>query len=219
MKTIIVNFKQYHESTGRSAISLISLLNHAIDFKGIETFFAVSLTDLLSASEIYGDMVIAQHVDGVDSGPYTGHVSYRTLLNMGVRKSLLNHSERKVKKEIIAKTAMLCDKAGVELILCAADIDEVKMFSSLPVPFIAYEPPDLIGGNISVSTANPDTIRDAAVVCDRADKALLVGAGIKVPDDARKSVELGASGILISSGVVLSREPGDALSSLAKALL
>lgn len=218
MNRMIVNFKQYRESTGRSALSMIDTLQKAHNFHKIDGFFAVSATDLLSAAEIYGKNIIAQHVDMVKAGAYTGHISYETLLSIGVKGSLLNHSERRVSIGIISETVNVCHENGLEITLCAATLEEVKSFSDLPVRFIAYEPPDLIGGNVSVSTANPEIIREAALVCDRADKLLLVGAGIKLPEDGEKSIELGASGILISSGVVLSKDPAHALSSLAKAL-
>ena len=43
--------------------------------------------------------------------------------------------------------------------------------------YIAYEPPELIGGNVSVSSAKPEIIAQAAKACNGKTK-LLVGAGL-----------------------------------------
>ncbi|MFH1229459.1 MAG: triose-phosphate isomerase, partial [Candidatus Aenigmatarchaeota archaeon] len=65
------------------------------------------------------------------------------------------------------------------------------------------EPPELIGGDISVSTAQPEIIK-TAVNCVKSvspNTKVLCGAGVKTSEDVRKSIELGASGVLLASGV------------------
>jgi len=73
----------------------------------------------------------------------------------------------------------------------------------LKIEYIAYEPPELIGGDISVSEAKPEIIERITSKVDN----LLVGAGIKKKEDVKRSLELGAKGILVASGVVKAKNP------------
>lgn len=218
MNLLIVNFKQYEVSTGINSIGFIKALSSGLTGTKLQILYAVSSTDLLACREIFGESIMAQHFDPIPSGPHTGHVSYNTLSNMGIRYSLLNHSERRISYDLILESVDAARSRQIEVVLCAASREEVKKFAELDITYIAYEPPELIGGDISVSTSKPDIVREAASVCSSNGKRLLVGAGVKTEEDARAAVLLGASGILVSSGVVLARSPRTALSSLAKAL-
>ena len=70
----------------------------------------------------------------------------------------------------------------------------------------AFEPPELIGGDISVSTAQPEIIKK--VVDISPERQILVGAGVKTLEDIKISLELGAIGILVASGIVKAEDPG-----------
>ena len=91
-------------------------------------------------------------------------------------------------------------------IVCAADIEEVAMILRLSPNFIAIEPPELIGSGIAVSRANPTIIVDSVRVAHTGSPStrVLCGAGIVDKDDVKMAFDLGASGILVASGVVKS---------------
>jgi triosephosphate isomerase len=76
---------------------------------------------------------------------------------------------------------------------------------------LIIEPPELVGGKISVSTAKPELIKKIS-------KALrmkfLVGAGIHNRKDVEIALKLGASGIAVSSSVMTSKNPGKVLREL-----
>ena len=63
---------------------------------------------------------------------------------------------------------------------------------------------ELIGGDISVTTANPDVVSDSVkLVKDVAPEVkVLCGAGVKNGKDVAMAIELGAEGVLLASGVV-----------------
>jgi triosephosphate isomerase len=82
--------------------------------------------------------------------------------------------------------------------------------------FVAVEPPELIGGDISVSTANPELISDAVATIGAG--KVLVGAGIKNAEDVRIALKLGAVGVLVASGVVKAADPVAALEDLCKGM-
>jgi triosephosphate isomerase len=87
-------------------------------------------------------------------------------------------------------------------------------YATLRPNFIAYEPPELIGGDVSVTSAEPSIISDVVKACNPKNVRVLVGAGVKTSEDARKSIELGADGVLIASGIVKAREPAKALNAI-----
>ena len=78
------------------------------------------------------------------------------------------------------------------------------------------EPPELIGGDISVSRAGPEIIEDSVNLVG--ENRLLVGAGIKDAEDVRIALSLGASGVLLASGVIKADDPYSALMELVSGL-
>ena len=49
---------------------------------------------------------------------------------------------------------------GFPVCACAANVEEAKALAKLGPTFIAVEPPELIGGDISVTTADPSIVSD-----------------------------------------------------------
>lgn len=211
MFTYVVNFKNYAQSIGNETEKMLQEL---IDIKlnGNSIKLAIPTVHLLLSKQ-YGN-IIAQHVDPDEQGPFTGKIIMEDLKSIGVSGSLLNHSENKISMKSIKKTIQRATVQDFELYVCSRDVGETQELCKAGALNIAYEPPELIGGNISVSTAKPDVIRDCVQICDQFDAKLLVGAGIKNITDVKTSLELGASGVLVSSGVIKSTDPKNSLNSL-----
>jgi len=164
--------------------------------------------------------VFSQHVDAVEPGPTTGWIPPEALLEAGAAGTLINHSERKVAWEEMAKSIPRCQKLGLEVIACADDLVEAETLAKLSPEYIAIEPPELIGGDVSVTTAKPEVITKAV---DRIRAAnpnvnVLCGAGVRARKDVAKALELGTVGVLLSSGVVRAKDPEKALRDLVKGL-
>ena len=81
---------------------------------------------------------------------------------------------------------------------------------------IAVEPPELIGGDISVSKAEPEVIERSVQMLGQ--NRVLVGAGVKNSDDIRIALSLGASGVLLASGVTKAPDPYAVLMDLVSGL-
>ena len=74
----------------------------------------------------------------------------------------------------------------------------------------------MIGGDISVSTSQPEIIENAAKLIGP--EKLLVGAGVKNGEDVRLAIKLGAKGVLLASGVTKAEDPKAVLMDLASGL-
>ena len=208
---IFINFKHYENAVGVNTEKLLD------DFAGVASqdnlYYSLSPLDLRLQQKFPGLNIIGQHVDSNGFGAYTGSVSMESMKNLGIKGSLLNHSEKRLHEEIIENTVKRAKDLDFKIILCVESIEEVKKYAILEPEYIAYEPPELIGGNVSVSSSKPDVIEKAAKICDKKTR-LLVGAGVKTREDIETSMNLGATGVLIASGVIRNAKPINMLVSL-----
>jgi len=207
---IVINAKTYPESTGRNAIPFVQLCDAVAKKTGAEIGLAVAEPALLAArNEAKNCTIYAQHVDPGERGRNTGFVLAKSVFALGITHTLLNHSEHKLSWDVLEKTVEECQELGMTIIICADTAEEARKVAILKPKYVAVEPPELIGGDISVSTANPEIIRQAKEAIG--DVQLLVGAGIKNGEDVRVALALGAVGVLVASGVVKAKNPEDVL--------
>jgi triosephosphate isomerase len=208
---IFINFKHYDNAVGNNSEKLLSDFNSIKDQRNL--YYCVAATDLRLQKSFPSLKLFSQHVDPNGYGAFTGSISIELLKNMGINGSLLNHSEKRIKSSIIEETVKKSKLLDFDIVLCVENLDEVEKYSTLEPAYIAYEPPELIGGNISVSTAKPEIIEKASKLCSGKTN-LLVGAGVKTRKDIDISMDLGASGVLIASGIVRDAKPINMLFSL-----
>ncbi len=216
---IVVNFKTYATASGEAAESLLNAMaSHANGPASMVA--AVSAFDLsTAASQASGVEVWSQHLDPVGLGGFTGWLEPTTALARGAAGTLINHAEHKVDLEhVTALLSMLPE--GFPVCACAADVAEAKALAALSPTFIAVEPPELIGGDISVTTADPAIVSDtvAAVKAVNPNVRVLCGAGVKNGADVAKAIELGAEGVLLASGVTKAKDVQAVLADLVSAL-
>jgi len=78
----------------------------------------------------------------------------------------------------------------------------------------------LIGGDVSVTNADPDIVSGTAAAVREVSEevGILCGAGVKTGADVAKAIELGTSGVLLASGVTKASDPKSALSNLVSEL-
>lgn len=211
MFEIIVNFKAYREGYGNHGRELLKNLCN-LKKEGYQISFAVPFTELYLSREFKG--IISQHVDPYSTGAHTGSILMEQLIEYGINASLLNHSERRLNRDIILESIKFSESLNFKLYICSESLSETIFLCENGAKYVAYEPPELIGGDVSVSTSKPDIIRESSDICKSYGTKLLVGAGVKNSSDVSISRTLGAEGILVSSGIVKSKSPEDSLNSL-----
>ncbi|PSQ45486.1 triose-phosphate isomerase [Halobacteriales archaeon SW_12_67_38] len=162
----------------------------------------------------------AQHVSPVEHGSHTGSTLAEAVADAGAVGTLVNHSERRLRLAGIDGALDAADRADLETIVCANNPPQVGAAAALGPDGVAVEPPELIGGDVSVSRADPDIVENAvdaaAAVDDSVD--VLCGAGISSGEDLVSAGDLGASGVLLASGVAKADEPKEALADLVDPL-
>jgi triosephosphate isomerase len=213
---VIVNFKSYRRVLGRRGATLARLAAQVADERGVELYVAPQLIDTSLLCEDSKLQIFAQHCDAVEGEARTGRVTLDCLAEMGAKGLILNHSEYPQTLEDVAQLTRKALEVGLKTCLCVPDLVSLSRFETNKIDFIAIEPPELIGGNLSVSRAKPDLLLKAFEYIDRkrGGSRKLCGAGIKTAEDVKIAKQLGAEGILVSSGVVLSDEPVKALDRL-----
>mgnify|MGYP006274454111 CR=1 FL=1 len=204
---LIINLKAYQKGIGQSANELIRSLqqleseNIIVCLNPVDTFLAHQ-TDVTC---------YAQHADPVEYGSHTGHIVLESLVEYGCKGLIINHSEDTVAPLTVDSLVQKCKNLGVKSIVCVPSVEKVKEYTLFEPDAIAIEPPELIGGDVSVSSAQPELIERAV---EESTVPLLCGAGVKTAEDVSKAKSLGAKGVLIASGVVKHDEPIVAVKNL-----
>lgn len=213
---ILVNFKAYEQATGESAVALAKIHEKVAQETGANICIAVSAIDLAKVCEAVSIPVFAQHTDFVGYGGYTGHILPDMVKEIGASGTLLNHAEFQLENETLEKCIDAAKRAGLFVVACANDENRAAKISGFNPDLVAVEPPELIGGELSVSKTEPAII-ERSVNLVGAGK-VLVGAGIKDGEDVRIALALGASGVLLASGVVKASDPYSVLMDLVSGL-
>ncbi len=220
LPVIIVNFKLYDRASGKNAIKLAKILEEDAIKRDVEIVAALNAMDLPVVRREVSIPLILQHADAVDFGAHTGRINMEIALEYGADGILINHSERRLN---IADIDYLISKAremNLISVVCANNPRVSGAIAFLEPDFIAMEPPELIGGNISVSKARPEAITETLnTVKSVRNIPVLVGAGVKSSEDVKKAIELGAKGILVASGVTKAKNPRKAIDELIDGLI
>lgn len=213
---IVVNLKTYEKGFGNAGLALCKDMESIAQESGVCIAAAVNSADIFAYSQATNIPILAQHIDSINFGAHTGHSLPEAVSNAGAIGTLINHAERQIDEEKISATISRSRDSNLTTILCTADIGKTISGAKLEPDMIAIEPPELIGGDISVSTANPEIISETVSKVSEISSniKILCGAGVKTRDDVSKAFELGVDGILLASGVVLSDNPRKTLHEL-----
>ncbi len=216
--TIVVNFKVYAEAEGPRALTLAKTCQKVSKESGVQIAVCPPMIGLALIARSMDIPVYSQNVDPLKPGSGTGFVTPSMLHSTDVKGTLVNHSEHRQPLESVGTCIEMCKYLSLDVCACAESAEEAGKIAGFTPQMIAVEPPELIGGDVSVTTANPRIVSDTvdAVHSVNPDVAVLCGAGVKTGEDVRAALDLGARGVLLASGVVKSRDPEAALRDLIK---
>lgn len=214
---VVVNFKTYENAIGEKALELAKIHERVAKEMGVSLAIAVNPLDLRFIAKAVDIPVFVQHCDPVGYGSFTGWIPPEEVKGAGAYGTLLNHAEHVMDDETLERTINMAKDVGLYTIICADTPEKGEQIAKFDPHLIAVEPPALIGGDISVAKADPQIVAHAVALIG--DGKTLVGAGVKTAEDVKISLELGASGVLLASGVTKSPDPYQTLRELCSALV
>lgn len=215
---IFVNFKTYPQGTGEKAVELAQVCQEVQGEQegqeGVEIIPIVQAIDLFRVKQEVDIPVWLQHLDWQPQGQFTGWINLEAVIEAGVRGTLLNHSEHQIPPGTIKQTISVIRNTQYEIrkfemMVCCKTLGQMERLVKLKPDYIGYEISELIGGKISITDFKQKSITQAVKICGEI--PLIVGAGVNQAKDIQKAKKLGAKGVLISSAVVLAKDPKEKL--------
>ena len=215
---VIVNFKVYTEAEGASALRLSQACQKVAEESGVSIAVCPPMVELARIADSVDIPVYSQNVDPRKPGSGTGFTTASLVKSAGAFGSLINHSEHKQPAADVGTCVSMCRELDLNTCVCADTTAIAAELAAFSPDFIAVEPPELIGGDISVTTANPEIVSGTVEAVKAVDKGIkvLCGAGVKNGQDVKAALELGAEGVLLASGVVKAKDPETVVRDLIK---
>ncbi len=204
---------------GEGALRLGRLLEREGDRAGVPVALAAAAADVGLLARSLPIPILAQHADPREPGAQTGWIVPESLRAAGARGSLVGHSEHPLSDPLVPAVVDRLRAAGLSAVVCAREDRQARRraLSSRP-DYLAVEPPALIGGDVSVSSAEPELIARSVrlVRAASARTRVLCGAGIHDAADVRQALELGTEGVLLASAVTKAPRPAEVLRELLR---
>lgn len=217
---IVLNVKTYAEATGGKALDIAILMDKISQETGVSMAIAVQATDISMCAGKVNIPVFAEHIDPIKPGSHTGWTLPEAVKAAGAVGTLINHSEHRLRVADIDACIARAKELNLDHIVCSDSVSTSKVVAAFSPNFVAVEPPELIGGDISVTTADPGIVSDTVNAVKDIDKnvKILCGAGVKNGRDVAKAIELGADGVLLASGIVKAKDRESVIRDLASDL-
>jgi triosephosphate isomerase len=220
LPTIILNVKTYNEATGTNALALAILMEKIAKETNASMAIAVQAADISVCAQAVKIPVFAQHIDPIKPGSSTGWTLPEAIKAAGATGTLINHSEHRLILADIDTCITRAKELSLDSLVCTNNVSTSRAVATFAPTMIAVEPPELIGGDISVTTADPAIVSNTvrAVKTINKNVKILCGAGVKNGNDVAKAIELGADGVLLASGVVKAKDKEQVLRDLVSGL-
>jgi triosephosphate isomerase len=186
------------------------------DLGDVDAVVCPAYTSLATAVQLLADTdigVFAQNVHWESEGAFTGEISSRMLLELGVYGAIVGHSERRQflgeTDESVAKRVRAAIAAGLHVIACVGELEaereageteavlrrQVSVLEPDENLVIAYEPVWAIGTG---KTATPEIAQEAhAFIKSLIDLPVLYGGSVKPENAAELCAQPDVDGALV----------------------
>lgn len=217
---IVLNVKTYTEATGNKALEIALLMDKISKELDASMSIAVQATDISLCAKKVTIPVFAEHIDPIKPGSSTGWTLPEAVKAAGAVGTLINHSEHRLILADVDTCVTRAKELNLDHVVCSNNVSTSKAIAAFSPNFVAVEPPELIGGDISVTTADPGIVSKSVEAVKSINKnvKVLCGAGVKNGVDVVKAIELGADGVLLASGVVKAKDKERVIRDLASGL-
>ena len=215
---IFINFKTYPQGMGTEAVRLAKICQKLGEEKKIAIIPIVQTADIYQVRKEVEVSPWVQHIDWQEPGQHTGWINLEAVVEAGARGALLNHSEHRIPPGTVKQVIKRVEKKKLpfSIMICCRTLGQLERLVKLKPDFLAYEPPELIGSKVSVSQEKPKAVEKAVRICRKYEIPLIVGAGIHNREDVLLAKKMGAMGVLVSSAVVLAKNPEKKLEEMVR---
>jgi triosephosphate isomerase (TIM) len=179
---------------------------------------AVDIADVARATRHI--QVFAQHLDPAPPGRGVGSVLAEAVREAGATGVMLNHSERQMTRDEIARALTRARAVGLATMVYADSPEEAAEIATLGPDIVLAEPPELIATSRSTATEMRGFVERAVELVGRVDPTIIVmcGAGIQTPDDVERMMALGVGGTGSSSGILGATDPVATMDGMVRAM-
>jgi len=209
-RPIIINFKKL---LGRAAIELAQKLNEVEErlLDRYDIILAVQAPDILEVCRCCKFKVFVQDTFSHPDHLFLNYLKGRGRIHPRLAGIILNHPEIKLPNYLLLENIKRAEELDIQQVICATTIEEALEMDKLSPHYIGLENEDLIGKDISFTDYCPEVLQIAK---ERVSSLILIGAGIKSVRDVRGVIDSGGAGVLISSLIIRSADPVNALNNL-----
>ncbi len=192
---------------GEEMLALAKVIDRTAMKYDVDIIVTPQYTDIrLLADNTERILVFAQHIDCLPVGRGLGSVLPEAVKAAGAVGVMLNHAEKKLTLDTVAKTIRRADEVGLATIVCADTLEELTAIAKLSPNLLVAEPTELIGtGQTSDAGYVQDTIETVRSI--NPDIMVLQGAGISNGQDVYNTIKLGAQATGSTSGILKAADP------------
>jgi triosephosphate isomerase len=187
---------------------------------GVQVVITPQYVDVaLVARAVRTALVFAQHMDSLERGRGVGSVLPEAVKAAGASGVLLNHVERRLPRDELARTIRRADEVGLATMVCADDARDAVSIAELGPNVIIVEAPVLIaGGRRDGSGHAAIAAANEAIWRVNPEIRVLHGAGITGPRDVYDVIAAGAQGTGSSSAIFTADDPRAVLGEMIRAV-
>ena len=210
---IFLALKTYKETTSDEGIKILSPVKKVSEEFNVPIIAVAQTTEIYRIKKELDIEVWAQHIDPIDPGKNTGWISPYSIKEAGATGVLINHSEHKLKEEVVLETIKKARQYNLKILLVGQTVEMVTRFDSYDIDYLSFEKEDLIAGTVSMIDQQEEAIKNLVKIIKH---PLIIGAGINDGEDTRKSRSAGAAGVLMATYFVTAPDPEQKLRELAE---
>lgn len=187
---------------------------------GVQVILTPQCVDIaLVAREAPSVLVFAQHMDSLRPGRGVGSILPEAVRAAGAAGVLLNHVERRLSRDELARTIRRADEVGLLSMVCADDARDAAAVAQMAPNVIIVEAPLLIaGGRRDDDGRKTIAAANEAVWGVNPEIRVLHGAGINSARDVYDVIAAGAQGTGSSSAIFTASDPRAMLEAMLRSV-
>lgn len=186
---------------GQDVIDLAIAADNASEKYGVDIIFTTPIVEIARVKAATRHIhVFAPHMDPIVPGRGLADILPESLVAAGAEGVMLNHVEKPLDFDTLAKTIKRAEEVGLATIVCADSMADAGKIAALEPDIIVAEPSELIGTGVSVG---PEYV-EAATKCVKdvnPNILVLTAAGIANGQDVYNTIIAGADATGSSSGI------------------